>query len=265
MAEPVKLFVVEGESRDFRFVNEMTRCFLKGRYKTKVINLPAAQNIYMLYQKLVEDDFETDVVEVLRDTVKEASKILENISRQDIDEVYLFFDYDIHQNNLKLDFKPATIIADMLKNFDNETENGRLYISYPMVEALYDYRVKECLAFSNCFINLNKVKDYKNISSSKNPNAGNMFEIDEWKDVINIFYLKIKCLFNLDFLDYKTYKENVSPENIYKLEKYIVESNNQVFILSAFPEFLLDYFKVNFFNSMTPIKKAHFTNCPKNH
>ena len=263
MADPVKLFIVEGESRDYRFVNEMTRCFLKGRYKTKVINLPAAQNIYMLYQKLAEDDFETDVVEVLRDTVKDASKKLEGTSRQDIDEVYLFFDYDIHQNNLKTNIKSSTIIVDMLKTFDNETENGRLYISYPMVEALYDYRSKECLAFSNCFIDINKVKDYKNISSNGNPNASTRFEIEEWKDVINIFYLKIKCLFNLDFLDYETYREIVSPENIYKIEENIVESNNQVFILSAFPEFLLDYFKANFFNSMTPIKKQRLKSCPK--
>lgn len=155
MADPVKLFIVEGESRDYRFVNEMTNCFLKGRYKTKVINLPAAQNIYMLYQKLVEDGFETDVVEVLRGTVKGASRILKGISRQDIDEVYLFFDYDVHQNNLKSEIEPSMIITDMLKTFDNETENGRLYISYPMVEALFDYRVNDCLAFSNCFINYN--------------------------------------------------------------------------------------------------------------
>lgn len=265
MAEPVKLFIVEGESRDYRFVKEMTKCFLKGRYKTKVINLPAAQNIYMLYQKLAEDDFETDVVEVLRDTVKEADKILDGISRQDIDEIYLFFDYDIHQNNLKLDFKPSKIINDMFKAFNNETENGRLYISYPMVEALYDYRAKECSVFSNCFIHLNKVKDYKKISSENNPNASKRFEIEEWKDAINVFYLRVKCLFNLDSLDYETYREIISPESIYKLEENIVETNDQVFILSAFPEFLLDYFKSNFFNSMTSIKKPHYTNCPRNY
>lgn len=35
----------------------------------------------MLYQKLEEDDFETDVVEVLKETVKDARIELSNIKR----------------------------------------------------------------------------------------------------------------------------------------------------------------------------------------
>ena len=72
MRKPVKLFIVEGEDRDYRFVNDMVECFFKGRYSSTIINLPASQNIYMLYQKILKDEFETDVVEVLKETVEEA-------------------------------------------------------------------------------------------------------------------------------------------------------------------------------------------------
>jgi hypothetical protein len=46
--------------------------FAHGNFK--IITLPAGQNIYMLWKKLKEDDFETDLIEVLRegsDEIKE--------------------------------------------------------------------------------------------------------------------------------------------------------------------------------------------------
>ena len=52
MASPVTLFIVEGESRDLRFAEKMKDLFLKGRDDLRVICLPAAQNIYMLYERL---------------------------------------------------------------------------------------------------------------------------------------------------------------------------------------------------------------------
>lgn len=36
------------------------------------------------------------------------------------------------------------ILALMLETFNNETENGLLYISYPMVEAIRDIIIGEC-------------------------------------------------------------------------------------------------------------------------
>ena len=66
MASPVTLFIVEGESCDLRFAEKMKDLFLKGRDDLRVICLPAAQNIYMLYERLAEEDFDLDVVEVLR-------------------------------------------------------------------------------------------------------------------------------------------------------------------------------------------------------
>ena len=65
------------------------------------------------------------------------------MTRDDFSEVYLLFDYDTHQTNLgRKDDVDA--VAQMLESFDNETENGKLYISYPMVEALRDYKPGIC-------------------------------------------------------------------------------------------------------------------------
>lgn len=53
----------------------------------------------------------------------------------DISEIYLFFDYDFHNRNLSLE-EINRQVREMLETFNNETEFGRLYIDYPMVESI---------------------------------------------------------------------------------------------------------------------------------
>jgi len=267
MNNPVKLFIVEGEDRDYRFVNEMSFCFFsKGKFEAKVINLPASQNIYMLYRLLKEDDFDTDIVEILRDTVDVAKEKLEGVDRQDIDEVYLFFDYDVHQNNLSHENKCLSaddVVTTMLEVFDNETENGKLYISYPMVEALYDYKEGMCEAYSGCLFDINSLNKYKEASGRDNPNASIHFSYAEWKHILNIFVVRIMCLFGIDDVSFEFFRENVSPLSIFKKENELKKEDNEVFILSAFPEFIFDYFKIDFWNTHAKMKKKKYAECSR--
>ena len=263
MSEAIKLFIVEGEDRDLRFIKEMTQIFFRGKFSAKIIQLPAAQNIYMLYQKLEEDCFETEVVEVVRDTVKEAEFVLNGIQRQEIDEVYLFFDYDLHNNNLKKDKNADEILISMLQFFNNETDNGKLYISYPMVEALYDYRDGMCQPFSNCFVKCNDICRYKDLSGNNNPKACMHRDIREWKMILAIFALRINCLFG-ESCSFEYYRNSVFPDTILREQQKIVKENQKVFVLSALPEFLLDYFKIDFWNTMVNLTKFRFIDCPLN-
>ena len=54
----------------------------------------------------------------------------------DFSEVYLFFDYDGHHNNIPKKLSGKDALEEMLETFNNETELGKLYVSYPMVEAI---------------------------------------------------------------------------------------------------------------------------------
>ena len=252
------LFIVEGERRDYRFVNNMTDIFLNGKYKTEIINVPAEQNLYMLYQILKEDNFDTDLIEVIRDTVPGAKEKLEGIVRQEVDEIYLFFDYDIHQDNYHSD---EDVISVLLDAFDNETENGKLYISYPMVEALYDYKDGECESFTGCCIKAEDVKDYKELSGKNNPKSGLHLKYKDWETILELFTIKVMCLYKVEEISFNMYKEQVFPLSIYYLEKEIHEEEKQVFVLSAFPEFLFDYFKIDFWNSHSAKKNRKYNKC----
>lgn len=218
----------------------------------------------MLYKILLKDDFDIDIVELLRDTMDDAKEKLKGIKRQDISEIYLFFDLDIHQDNLsKNDNNSINVVSKMLDVFDNETENGKLYISYPMVEALYDYKEGLCEAYSNCFIPLEEVKNYKNLSVENNYSVNLTKKIESWKSILNVFSLRIKCLFGFDILNYFIYRDKVSPKTIYDLEHKILKDNKHIFVLSSLPKFLYDYFRKDFWNSMHRIKHNKYIKCKK--
>ena len=252
-----KAFIVEGEAREPQIIDNISKIFFShGNYT--IITLPAGENIYMLWKQLKADDFDTDVIEILRERNEEIKKQLMGLSRNDFSEIYLFFDYDAHQTNLEKSVN-EDVVYQMLQSFDNETENGKLYISYPMVEALRDYEPGKCGNEIDCFVEITSFGDYKNISAVRayNPHFKE-YDIDVWKSIIDVFVMKVSCLYNLvDMMQYEQYSSQVTPAEIYDLEAKETQ-RNRVFVLSAFPEFLLDYFGVKLWK--TSVRHKSYTN-----
>lgn len=52
MASPITLFIVEGEKRDVRLLNDLAKEFMPESREIKTYTLSAAKNIYMLYEQL---------------------------------------------------------------------------------------------------------------------------------------------------------------------------------------------------------------------
>lgn len=72
--------------------------------------------------------------------------------------------------------------------------------------------------------------------------------IQDWDALIEIFLLRSKCLLSLE--DMSAYVENeISPIQIFEqqLTKFIMPYQ-KVMVLSAFPEFLIEYFGKRLFN-----------------
>lgn len=264
----VTVIFVEGETRETNLIYNLVRVFFSGKKsKLEIIPISTAGNLYMLWNVLNEDGFDTDLVEIVKERIPTAGEKLKNYNRQDIDEIYLFFDYDPQQMNLPNGVDPQIVIGDMLNTFDNETEHGKLYINYPMVEAYRDFVKKSCQPFTSCVLSCDEVhRSYKTLTgSSSNPYASiSCLDYNVWKSIIEVFMLRILCLFQKDDIDYETYKREVSPLAIWRtqLKEYISKGN--VFVLSAFPEFLLDYFPERFFKTHVKLKKPSFEFCFKN-
>lgn len=254
-----KAFIVEGEAREPQIIENISKRFFKHGH-CKLIPLPAGENIYMLWKKLKADDFDTDIIEVLREGSSEIRELLGDLSRNDFSEVFLFFDYDVHQMNLGA-LDDGDVIKQMLETFDNETENGKLYVSYPMVEALRDYESGVCGDEENCFVENDKMMEYKNASACRSQNLHfREYDIDSWREIIDVFAMRVSCLFGQsDTMSYEQYIQTVAPIEIFALEAQETKKH-RVFILSAFPEFLIDYFGIRLWKTSVKHKRNRLRN-----
>ncbi|WP_026523831.1 hypothetical protein [Butyrivibrio sp. MB2005] len=252
--------VVEGDVREMGIFDNIKNIFFKSE-NVDIIPFPAGENIYMLWKQLKEDDFQTDIIEVIREKNKKASKIIGKYTRDDFSEVYLFFDFDCHQDNLGKE-QDADVVSEMLETFDNETENGLLYINYPMVEAVRDYLEGECETPTRCFVNAQDIKNYKNLSANNSGHGNtNKYTFSDWAQIIDTYIRRVSCLGEREEIySYYEYKQAVTPSEIYSYQSMHV-NNGKVFVLSAFPEFLLDYNKETFWQATVKHNKNKRTKC----
>ena len=128
------LFVFEGHKREPELFRAIETLFFKD---SQHIVCSFGNNIYELYQQLKDLDGSGDMVSLLRERYdgRPDSPFSEESKSSDFSEICLIFDYDFHNRNISLN-EMNSRISEMLDMFGNETENGKLYINYPMVEAI---------------------------------------------------------------------------------------------------------------------------------
>lgn len=236
------LFIVEGAKREMDIFDNFASVFFNDKSEVVTMPVPADMNVYMLYDVLKKDEFDTDIVEVLKDKVPKAKKKLKNYTRNSFAEIYLFFDFDAHANNLRKKSN-IEVLKEMLEVFDNETELGKLYISYPMVEAVRDHSSDDCGVVSGtCFRNRTDFGTYKRDSANfvENNNIDN-YDFAKWMGVVRNYLYRASCLFGENDLNRDAFVEKINPFAIFNKQIAIYEKTENVFILSCLPEFLIDY------------------------
>ena len=238
--------IVEGTKREVGYWRALEKAFFC-ETNLKVVPLSANGNLYMIWQQLQEDDNETDIIEVIRELSSTGKAALKGYRRDDFQEIYLFFDFDPQQNNLGLKKDDmTTVLEKMLQTFNNETENGKLYISYPMCEALRDTDIVSCVPRTSCFVNYEELSQYKHLSGITNPFADpRKYDLNIWYRFILIFLKRCSCIFKQECQQgalLNWFKASVSTQAILDKESKVYNTCQRIFVLSAFPEFILEYF-----------------------
>lgn len=253
------LFVFEGKKREPDIFKTLEYLFFS---KGQSIVCSFGNNIYELYRQLEELGTAGDIVSLLREKNKNNpdTPFGEAIRSSDFSEVYLFFDYDFQNKNLTLD-EMNQQVSDMLEIFDDETENGKLYINYPMIEAIRytktlpdkyfkDYSVSRTDCHDKGFKDMAQqfsaygsldfiVLDFRKTPSQKIVSA----VLRNWNLLEEQNVLKANILCN-GISVIPTNKESISQKRIFdaQLSKFIIPKD-EVSILSAFPLFKFEYFK----------------------
>ncbi|WP_461248051.1 hypothetical protein, partial [Treponema sp. R6D11] len=127
------LLVFEGEKIEGQLFNSIEKIFFSNPNGQQIIRSSFKAEIYQLWKKIKDDDA-LDVVEVLKE---EPSSDINNLARKDVSEVHLFFDHDGHSHSdAMLPQEYNEMINKLLETFDNEFDQGKLWLSYPMTEAI---------------------------------------------------------------------------------------------------------------------------------
>ena len=262
------LFVFEGADREPAIFTTLEKLFFihpSGK-QDEIVTYTYGTSFHSLHKTL--HDEEIGLLEHLREKAasNKNEKLRENYDvflkyrEKDFSEIFLFFDYDFHvRMNLE---QWNSHLHEMLTLFDNETENGKLYISYPMMESIrYTKTMPDanyhtyCVKREDCpKIPGNPKSGFKFLASEFSDYKGLAFiqlDGDNYKDIMqNWQCLKVQNVSKANFIctgrnENPKKKEDVAQVIIFEnqLAKFVNTDECCVSILNAYPLFLYEYFK----------------------
>ena len=229
------LFVFEGATTEGEIVANLQTFYVN---ENTIIKCVYGAEIYQLYKKMVVDEY-LDIFNLIKERSAQNKTILNDYKRDDFAEIYMFFDYDGH-STLADDSK----LKELLEFFKEETDKGKLYVSYPMVEALK--HVCDYETFGDLTVDCKNNIRYKNVvHNSAIKELGNFakYDLEIWKKLVNVHLKKMNLIVNNSF----TFPSEIITQLTifsHQLKKYI-DINSTVATLSAFPVFLHDYYGNN--------------------
>lgn len=259
------LFVFEG-SDDCEIMNTIKVLYPKAISEDVVCLYK--NNIYQLYSKMKSSDSNPEFTQSLLSVLKARSDIAQNEKIANADEdsfsqVFLFFDYEPQHRNPD-DAEPNIEslnchLDEMLEFFDDETGNGKLYISYPMAEALFYTKKLPDLEYVSCCIDLDQVKNFKDLAHTYSDYKSHDFlqfnahELSgkktprecvssNWKSVIeqNVIQANFVCTGKKEFPELK---DAIAQRNIFENQQKKYVAVGKIAVMSAYPLFLFDYLR----------------------
>ena len=168
------LFLFEGAQREKKYYNIIGRIF-ENKIKKKVNFFYYGTNIHVLYEDIKKDP-SLDIIELIKERAKKSqnNSDYKMLNENKFGEIYLIFDLDPQDEKFNCDN-----IQEMLNVFNNETENGKLYINYPMIESFkhfrsipdsnyntYKIKISKCVTYKQDVANISCINHFKEIDEN---------------------------------------------------------------------------------------------------
>ena len=151
------LFIVEGQSDEPRFISKLFDVCFNDEFVTYSYNT----NIHVLAKHIEEDypDFDdgyTDIQGILRSYENDEDKI--EILKKSYTDIYLIFDFEPQDRSPRFD-----TIKRMLAYYDDSSNQGKLFINYPMMQSYKHFAKLPDPGFNELKVSISECKDYKKI------------------------------------------------------------------------------------------------------
>ena len=214
-------------------------------------------NLYTLYHKCKNYNFEADIRDVLKEIIKDTE--IKKLMDQKFTYTYLVFDADLQHkapekrgeevsiNELITENLPKLI--EMAEYFTDETDPsiGRLYINYPMMESFRYCNKFDDEQHISAKISIDDMKNFKQLAS-KMKLAGIPIGKYERTDFENLMRMNVKRLifvvngkFDV-FPDYNAYQNISEAQNIALKQHEMATSVQELYVLNTSILIILDYY-----------------------
>lgn len=241
------LLIVEGGKTEKVFFNRIKEVF---GLDAHIVS--AEVNIYALYRKLVECDFQAD----LRDILYEMRILNRETADINFTYTYLVYDADVQHRELNQKQNPIEDVVrlnlsnllKLSKHFTNETDPsiGKLYINYPMMEAYRDCADFFDCDYENTVVTLEQIPAYKSIVGKRRLASMhiNNYCYEHFIKLARMSVYKIKkIVFGVwGKLDYNSYRQVCDDNQIICKQKAEIELHNLMYVLNTSVLFFVDYY-----------------------
>ena len=264
--------IYEGPKAEYNIFNNIKKVFFTDdtivkisldsmQEKLEFIDASYGGNIFDFYNSFSKDQ-DMDIIAFIQERIRNNTALSKKYSdflkydRSMFSEIYLFFDFEIHHNlnygNKNRGIEPQKdlerkilLLEAMLNLFSNETENGKLYLSYPMIESLRDIKKNNvcCDRCCEALVNLTSYKAIVHEATHDFSNYGKL-SLNEWVHFVSHALQKANCVVNKKYevVDYKNFISDLTQKKIFDSQVDVCKKQSKVFILNGVSLFLLEYF-----------------------
>ncbi|GHB70354.1 hypothetical protein GCM10008107_19660 [Psychrosphaera saromensis] len=224
------LCIFEGEKREVQYFKTLKNIYFS---ELSILVCSYGNDIYELFKELKED-VDLDIIELLRESknVPENEKILEGYERDDFSQVFLFFDIECQDEQFNTDN-----LLSLIDIFSEETDNGKVFISYPMIEAIrdiptYEEYLSHKVTVENCTGKKYKSLSVNGLQKFNDPRHNNKAD---WNQLVKINVEKG----NYISLGTKGEFTKIPEQKEIAVKQIIsISEENNIFVLSSYPLFV---------------------------
>lgn len=232
MSEKI-LVLVEGVEKETTFFETFNRNYIGLNDDIRLV--PFGCNIYSLFQEMKGYDFEIDLEKAIEFPLSIPKEQKAKIKGMRFGTKYLVFDFDFQEKTMS-DEDKIIAVRQMLDIFNNDTENGLLFINYPMFESFQEKIASETM-YTQSKINRLEFANYKRSISERNLgiNCKNI-PFSEYKTYILTALKESNFLFHGNFDKKLPYEELVSEKygmNVYQRQIKELQMENSIFPINT--------------------------------
>lgn len=244
MSEKNILLLVEGESTETTFFDKYGKS-LMGESNIKIVSYKC--NIYAFYNFLKEYDFQIDLVDGLllwTQTSEEEKQILAN---KKFIRKYLVFDFDFQENSYEFEQK-VEILKQMSSHFNNESDNGLLFINFPMFEAYKEKLINNHPA--TFAVNSTNYKDV--VDKRGNKIDASKLKYEDFIQLINESLLIESFILNKHGkpLDYSSIVDSWYDGSILDSQLRKIKKDGTIFCYNSSVQMAISYFGEKFYKKL---------------